>query len=151
MTDIPRYALTARAVEQTFINCLSGHTDLTNPDITIMVEGIVTKVAFSRAKIGIFHETIRDYLMQLPAGFLVSGKDYEGAVGGWSFLQMCVDRDENQWGEHPDMERLCMLGIAAGMIKWCAPRPFWSALPGGMPYLVIDPEGEPPPVEPVGD
>ncbi len=40
------------------------------------------------------------------------------------------------------MEALVVLGIASGFVKYPMPREMWSALPGGMPYIVIDLSGE---------
>jgi hypothetical protein len=40
------------------------------------------------------------------------------------------------------MEKLCILGLATNMMRWCAPRNLWAILPGGMPYLVVDTEAE---------
>lgn len=58
--------------------------------------------------------------------------------GGWSFLNACMTAEGEQWGEHHDMEMLFALGIAAGLARWCLPHEDWHALPGGVPYVVID-------------
>jgi hypothetical protein len=63
----------------------------------------------------------------------------ESGGGGWSFLNFCQDRHGTLWtGMHQTCEELIVLGIGLGMVKWCLPRGMWDALPGGMPYLVID-------------
>jgi hypothetical protein len=134
----PVSALTAEAVNRIFIDCLSGSSGLNNPDV-LVVEGVVNSFALSKIKVEIYREKIKDLLTQLPLPFSPLDK---GGEGGWSFLQMCVDRDDDQWGEHPDMEKLCILGLATGMMRWCAPRNLWEILPGGMPYLVVDTEAE---------
>lgn len=33
------------------------------------------------------------------------------------WLRLCLDRDNNQWGDHPDMERLTALGVASGAMR----------------------------------
>jgi hypothetical protein len=60
-----------------------------------------------------------------------------GDTGG-GFLELCQTKDGHQWGEHRDMEALCVLAIAASLGQWCAPRELWSVLPGGMPYVVFN-------------
>ena len=57
--------------------------------------------------------------------------------GGWSFLQACVDKNGNHWGEHSNMEELFCLGIAIGKVESLLPRDMWKVLPGGVPYYVI--------------
>lgn len=57
--------------------------------------------------------------------------------GGWSFLQACVTKDGDQWGEHQNINELLALGIATGQAKILMHRELWSALPGGMPYFVV--------------
>jgi len=35
------------------------------------------------------------------------------------------------------MEQLMLLGLAAGWLKYQLPRKLWTALAGGVPYVVI--------------
>lgn len=58
--------------------------------------------------------------------------------GGWSFLNMCMTKDGEQWGEHPNMEELMVLGCGLGLMKLQLPRAVWSSLPGGVPYLSVN-------------
>lgn len=133
-------ALTAEAVNRIFIDCLSGDSGLVdNPDV-LVIEGIINRFALSKVKVEIHRKDIKDLLTELPLQFFPS---LMGGAGGWSFLQMCVDRNDDQWGEHSNMEQLCVLGLATDMVHWCAPRNLWSMLPGGMPYLLVDTEAEP--------
>jgi hypothetical protein len=133
-------ALTAEAVNRVFINCLSPSSDPKDYPEVVVVEGIMNAFAMSKTKLDIFRESIKDLLSQLPLSFFATDK---GGGGGMSFLAMCVDRDDMQWGEHPDMEKLCVLGLGTNMLHWCAPRIMWELLPGGMPYIVVDTEAEP--------
>jgi hypothetical protein len=134
----PVSILTAEAVNRVFIDCLSGSSEEGNPDV-LVVDGIVNRFALSKTKVEIYREKIKDLLTELPLPFFPTTM---GGQGGWSFLQMCVDRDDNQWGEHPDMEKLCILGLATNMVHWCVPRNLWAILPGGMAYLVVDTEAD---------
>jgi hypothetical protein len=72
-------------------------------------------------------------LSDLPDEFQASGG------GGWSFLNACMTKTGEQWtGMHPTMDKLFMLGIAAGKARWLMPRDMWSVLPGGMPYVSVN-------------
>lgn len=72
-------------------------------------------------------------LNELPMNFMQSGGQ------GWSFLNMCVDKNGNQWtGSHEIVDKLVCLGIASGYANFVLPRGMWKILPGGMPYIAID-------------
>jgi len=56
-----------------------------------------------------------------------------------SFLNMCIDKNGNQWADlHRTMDELVALGIATGKLSFLIPREMWSILPGGMPYLIVN-------------
>jgi hypothetical protein len=57
-----------------------------------------------------------------------------------SFLNACMTKDDNQWGEHQNMEQLLALGIAIGYARILLPRNMWSVLPGGVPYFSVGPK-----------
>lgn len=76
---------------------------------------------------------IRDLLEQLPDEFKTCEKDV-----GISFLQMCYDVDNIQWGEHQNMEQLMALGIGVGLVTMCLPRELWKHLPAEMPYISVN-------------
>ena len=98
----------------------------------IMVHGVVREAAFAPGVIGRCRDEIRGMLAELPDQF-------RRASGGWSFLNACNDRYGNQWtGLHAVMEQLFMLGMSAGLVTEVFDRGMWPALPGGMPYYVID-------------
>lgn len=118
--------LTAENVERLFAQCTHGDGPAT--------EGIMSSVSLDVTG----HKgAIGEMLACLPEEFHKSGG------GGWSFLNACMTRNGEQWtGMHQTMEKLFMLGIAAGQAKWLLPRDMWPALPGGMPYVVIDAQAE---------
>lgn len=95
--------------------------------------GLCIECIVTRAKLQVSDEDricIEKVLRQLPAPFIDEG--------GWSFLNLCMDREGNQWtGSHQTMEQLMMLGMATGMVKILFPRDLWSILPGGVPYFTI--------------
>lgn len=92
---------------------------------------VFIEVGFHPERLESHKQEIKNLLMGLPRQF----REKEG--GGWSFLQACMDKDGNQWGEHKDVEALVCLGIATGQAKFQLPRDMWKVLPGGMPYFVV--------------
>ena len=54
-----------------------------------------------------------------------------------SFLNLCVDKNDNLWtGEHSTVDLLVQLGVASGEISYLVPRKEWKGLPGEMPIIV---------------
>ena len=122
--------LTAENVEAIFYECLC---DENTKSATQPYKGVRNTASFDLAALRKRHGDIEDLLDELPEGF------HEGKGGGWSFLNACMDREGNQWGEHRHMEMLFLLGLAVGRVR--EPEPFASMrehLPGGMPYYVIN-------------
>lgn len=123
--------LTPEKVESIFLDCLFKEEEDTSNHIK--AEGIVHTVGFHPGRLESHKEEVEELLEELPDEFKKSGG------GGWSFLNACNDRHGNQWtGLHRTMEQLVLLGIAIGKVKFQLPRETWKALPGGMPYLVIE-------------
>jgi hypothetical protein len=76
---------------------------------------------------------VRGWLALLPDEFRMD------KGGGWSFLNLCNDRNGVQWtGLHQTMDQLFVLAAALGRAKFLLPRSLWSSLPGGMPYVGVD-------------
>lgn len=96
-------------------------------DNRITVRGIVHSFAFNKEFIEKHRDEIFNLIHQLPNSF----KD------GMSFLNMCMNQNGEQWGEHPNAEELACLGIAAGVMIECSPFEMRPMLPGGMPYYQI--------------
>ena len=94
----------------------------------VLAEGIVRKFGFHPDRLKGHQSEIVAMLEQLPEEF---------HNDGWSFLNACIDRDGNQWGEQRDVEELFALGGALGIVKCQMPRDMWSMLPGGVPYYTI--------------
>lgn len=117
----------AKRVRELMKKTLAGENDE-----SLKVEGLVNNFAFDVGKIDENKSAIEDLLQLMPENFR---KD---VGGGWSFLQLCVDNNGEQWGEHPDMEALVCLGIAADLAEYVLPRELWKALPGGVPYIAFN-------------
>ena len=123
--------LTAENVSRIFKDCLS--TDKKGKDVT-RVPAVLENVefAFDTSKLSIYKKEIESMINELPEKF------HERNGGGWSFLQLCMKRDESQWtGLHFVMEQLLCLGVGIKAMKYLLPRQMWSVLPGGMPYVAI--------------
>lgn len=100
------------------------------PGDAVIVEGIVNTYGFHPGRLESHRADVATMLEDLPEIFKAS------VGGGWSFLQMCVDKEDHQWGEHKNMEELCCLAIGLKLGEWMVPRDYWPMLPGGMPYFV---------------
>lgn len=130
--------LTAKNVEMLMSICLFDADEPLYP--RIQVEGIVNNYAFHPARIEDHNEEIHQLLLELPAEFQQST-----GGGGWSFLNMCMDKHGNQWtGLHWTQEQLMALGIASGWVADVAKtKGIWPILPGGMPYVTVFDERSP--------
>lgn len=125
--------LNAGEVDRVFRDCLfESEQDIKDP---VIVEGIMVRIGFDPAKLKVNTAAIVTALNELPNEFK---SEDQGGGGGMSFLNACVDRHGNQWGEHVNMEQLFLLGTAIGKVKTPFPKSMWSALPGGMPYYVVN-------------
>ena len=120
--------LTIENVEKVFFNCLfKDGEDTTNH---IRVDGVVRKIGFHPERIKEYEEEIQNLLSQLPNQFS------EG--GGWSFLKMPFNMDNEMWGDQPHAEMLMGLGMAINKVRYLLPRELWIGLPGGVPYVTVD-------------
>jgi len=118
-------------VNAVFLDCL--FKDYEDTSDMVVAEGIVNDVGFHPERLESHRVEIEAMLDELPDEF----KKSEG--GGWSFLNACNDKQGNQWtGLHQRMGQLFQLGIAVGKVECQIPRDLWSAMPGGMPYYVIN-------------
>lgn len=121
--------LTATKVDEIFRDCL--FKDNESHEGAIMVEGVAHNFGFHPERTLSHRNEIRELLDELPKNF------FEDSGGGWSFLQACVDKHGNHWGEHLHMEQLFCLGISLGLVRELMPKALRSVLPGGVPYYVI--------------
>lgn len=118
--------------KQEEVEVVDGQQKPKNPDLMIVVEGIMNKFGVHKERLEKHRKQIEEWLDELPMEF------HQHGGGGWSFLNACNDRNGEQWtGFHQRMEELFVLGIAIGRAKWQMPREMWPMFPGGMPYVVI--------------
>ncbi len=100
----------------------------------VAVQGVLNNFVFHRERLESHREAVYQLLEELPDNFRQS------VGGGWSFLNMCVDRDGNHWAEHVNVEQLIVLGVGLDLMDFLPSqkhRNLWKAFPGGMPYLVF--------------
>lgn len=136
--------LTSERVEEIGLDCVwpSDEADRLSEDEmkerSIIAEGVIHTYGFRPEKIAEHREELREMIRELPTEFLATR---EGGGGGWSFLNLCVTKDGEQWtGLHLMQERFMCLCIAAGLAEIPLPREMWSSLPGGVPYVVFNTE-----------
>lgn len=121
--------LTSSNVETIFKECISD-----SKSNALSVHGVMLKVPFDRSKVSANRENILSMLSVLPDEF------YVGRGGGWSFLNLCIDRFGNQWTDyHQTCDMLVCLGLAIGAVEFVfKQRELWQCFPGNMPYLTIN-------------
>lgn len=122
--------LNANEVRDIFLDCLFKEEEIENGKPikeAIYVDGVMNKVGFCKDRIKENESLITELLDELPKSF----------KEGYSFLNLCEDKNGYQWGEHRNCDELMMLGIAIGKMKYLLPREMWAMLSGGMPYVQI--------------
>lgn len=122
--------LTAENVNRIFLECMFEQGEST--ENYILGQGVITNVGFHPERLKKNEQNVSEMLAQLPDEFKKS------VGGGMSFLNMCNDKDGNQWSDlHATMDQLVTLGISLNKVQFLMPREMWSVLPGGMPYIVV--------------
>ena len=122
--------LTSENVHNIFLDCL--YKDGENTDNHVKALSIKMTIGFNPDRLNPNTNNIISMLSELPNEFMKSGG------GGWSFLNMCSDKNDNLWSGHEQVDELLALGLAIKKINYLMPREMWDAFPGGMPYLIID-------------
>lgn len=102
------------------------------PEDAVVVDGVMSMFGFHPERLESHRAEVREMLETLRDEFWLS------KGGGWSFLNLCEDRDGNLWGQHRDCEALCVLAIGLGLGSFPLPREIWPVLPGSVPYFVFE-------------
>lgn len=122
--------LTAQAVIDLIEDCLFMLDEPT--ENAVIAEGITTTFGFHPSRLSQHADDIAALLKELPEPF------HSTTGGGWTFLNVCQDRNGNQWTDlHRLAECLICLGIATQKAHWTVPRGLWPVLPGKVPYVTI--------------
>lgn len=99
----------------------------------VRADGIMSSGTFHPGRLREKENEIIEMLGELPDQFKVSGG------GGWSFLNLCEDKFGVQWtGFHSVCDQLVILGLSIEKVSYSFPRDYWSALPGSVPYLIVN-------------
>lgn len=125
--------LTSANVEAIIKDCLF-QGDIPQEELlkkAVVVQGIVCKWGFVPEKLEEHKTEIVEMLGQLPDEFMAK------KGGGWSFLNGCMRKDGEQWGEQRSVDELFSLGQAVGVVKCQVPRELWDMFPGGVPYYEV--------------
>ena len=124
-------------VEKIYLSCLLHDDEIDddgNPEIEpITVQGIMFKTLFHPKRVEENKVEIVLMLEELPTKFR------SGHGGGWSFLNLCNTKNNEQWtGLHQRMDQLVQLGMAINKVKiFPEKRELWQMFPGGAPYITI--------------
>lgn len=128
--------INADEVEAAFRDCLFDEDEPMEPRVE--VEGILHTFGFHPERLESHRAQVARWLSDLPTEF--RSTEY-GGEGGWTFMNACQDRNNVQWtGLHQRMDQLFALGQGLGLAKPVLSRKYWSSLPAGMPYYVIEPD-----------
>lgn len=119
-------------------DCLYRAEELTEPgkapEDAVIVDALTQKFGFHPQRLEGYRAEVWQLCQQLPTAF------HEDTGGGWSFLNMCMDKEENLWGQHRDCEALLALAVGLSIMTILLPREMWGAFPGGMPYVMVQRE-----------
>ncbi len=123
--------LTSNNVEKVFMDRLFKDGEDTSD--YVLAEGIHGRVGFHPERLEEHREDVKAMLLCLPGGF------HSKSGGGASFLNACNDKNGRQWTDLLQrMDQLFQIALALKLAEYCMPRLMWSALPGGMPCIVIN-------------
>lgn len=124
--------LTASKVKETLYKCFFNDEELAGVIASFLpAHGVAAKLGFHAGRVEENAALIKELCDQLPEAFQEKGGE------GGSFLNACVTRDGEQWGEHINVDELLMLGLASGWVQYNLPRDQWGMFPGGMPYFKV--------------
>jgi hypothetical protein len=127
--------LEAKKVSKIFLDCLFKEEEVPDgkaPADALIVEGVRGKFGLHKGRVETHRQEVKEMLAELPDKFHTS------KGGGWTFLNGCMDRDGNQWGEQIHVDELVVLGSALGLAHYQMPREMWHIFPGGVPYFDVD-------------
>ena len=125
--------ISSKRIHDILTDCMfEDASKVTDTTEFVMGEAVMRTFCFVPEKVELHEKEILEILNDLPEEF------QESTGGGWSFLKAVCDKNENHWGEHINVDELLALGLASGHISYLMPRVMWQALPGGLPYFMIN-------------
>lgn len=125
-------------VSHIFKQCLYRDAELQEdcvPRDAIIIEGVTASFGLNPDRVQQHRVRIMEILGEVSPDFS------DPKAGGTSFLNLPMDKDGVQWGEHKNAQELMVLGMAVDAFEYLGPKDMWAILPGGMPYLKLTLEG----------
>ena len=127
---------TASKVNAILLSCLYNDSELPKdgsaPKDAVIVKGVVGQFGFNPERLEAARSKVEDIIKEVVADEFLEGKG-----GGMSFLQLCMDREGQQWAEHRTLDEFCCLAQGLKLASFPLSREFWAVLPGGVPYVVF--------------
>ena len=121
--------ISAKRVQEIATACMFQESEV-KTGRTVMTprigQGIVHNFGFHPERLEAHREEVADLIREIASAFTDGG--------GWSFLNMNLDRHGHHWGDRQDAEVLLALADALGMAD-ISTRAIWPSLTGGMPYV----------------
>lgn len=131
MTHTSDGFLTADRVRSVYERCYRAEG--TRPTKNVTVEGPLLRHTFSIRMLHIHRENVIRMLLSIRSEFRTDER------GGGSMLMINQRGDNTLWTtDVSDVEKFIALGLASGLMNYCAPRETWAKLPGGAPYIRVD-------------
>ena len=116
-------------------DCLFKNEELTSegwaPTDAVTVKGIMKHLGFHPGRLESYREEVVGFINELNPAFL------EDTGGGWTFLNLPMDKNDVQWGEQIHADELLILAMGLKLADFLMSRDLWVGLPGGMPYVVF--------------
>ena len=95
----------------------------------IPVTGITCNIGFHPERLESQRELVTALVAELPAEF----------KEGYTFLNLCMTKNGEQWtGMHRTCEKLMLMAIGLKLMSYCFPKELWPALPGSVPYIIVN-------------
>jgi len=126
--------INSEEVTAMFKDCLFRDAEV-NPPPTDFVKtnGIAVNIEFHPTRLDSHKRRIGEIVGNLSKEFV------EG--GGWTFLNMCLDKNGNQWTSfHKVQDQLLCLAVGTNQGKILMAE-MASVMPGGVPYVQFKPGG----------
>ncbi|MBL1322151.1 MAG: hypothetical protein COA63_014000 [Methylophaga sp.] len=126
--------LIAKDINDLLMSCFIEDEDIKmgDPRLVELIKGDYIPLDVTKYK-----TEIKELLLELNEKFFMRSDQHPNGGEGDTFMNLPFDKHGHQWGEQHNAMELVALGISAGYIKYCLPRKYWSAMPGGMPYIQI--------------
>ena len=116
-------------LKEIFMDCLFNEDELVNGVPTIepvYVNGVLHNIGFHPDRLESHRNDIQTMVDQLGDSFTV----------GDSFLNMCIDKNGNHWGEHISSEQLLTLSLGLQIIEYVVdPEQAKEIMPSSMPLI----------------